>query len=354
MPAAHPLSERLCAVRAAAERQDPIGSASEISRLLAVEMPTPWPDTLYDGDPDGSVIEQMWALRRAYFERLYRQDDWATSFPRRIPDFYGIASVGGWSNPSSRRVLLFTQPDGPFARFEAAEYAFPTESCELVELARAFFEAPAALPRFDGYRVAREVERDFFVCTHGQVDICCAKFGVPLALRARAASPAVRSWRMTHFGGHRYAPTAWEFPSGYKWGFLDDASADQVLRREGPTTAVRMNVRGWSGVASQAQVLDRVGLERFGWPWLEFRRTGTVIEADDDQQRWRVCLDFESHSGERGTYEGVVVVERELHETGCGPHLGEYDYLVPEYALATLVESWQGDEKGPECRRAQQ
>lgn len=181
--------------------------------------------------------------------------------------------------------------------------------------------------------------REFFVCTHGQVDICCAKFGVPLYQQARRAYPAVRAWRMMHFGGHRYAPTAWEFPSGYKWGFLDEDAATQVLDQGGEARDLRMRIRGWSGVASKVQLLDRVGFEEFGWEWLDYARAGEMLEEDDEAKRWRVRLEFESPSGVTGSYEGVVVVAREIQEVGCGQHLGEYDFQVPEYALESVVTS---------------
>lgn len=99
-----------------------------------------------------------------------------------------------------------------------------------------------------------------------------------------------------------------------------------------------MHLRGWSGVPARVQILDRVGLERFGWGWLDFRRAGEVLEEDGDAKRWRVRLEFESPAGERGAYEGVVVVARELHKAGCGPHWGEYDFQVPEFRLESLVE----------------
>lgn len=335
------LNDRLCAVRAARAAQDPIGTGGTTPRLLAIEMPTPWRENLYNGNPDGTAIEQIWALREAYFERLRARPDSAQRFANGTPGFYGIAPVAE-SDPATRRALVYTRPGGAFAQYDAAEYVFPAESPAMVEFARAFFEAPHDLARYETFRVSRGAERDFFVCTHGQVDICCAKFGVPLYRQACDAGPGVRAWRITHFGGHRYAPTAWEFPSGYKWAYLDEAAARQVLTREGPASAIRLNVRGWSGVAAHVQLLDRAGLDRFGWRWLDFRRAGEVLERDDDGRRSRVRLTFEGPAGEAGAYEGVVSIGREVEEPGCGPRLGEHPYLAPEWVLDAFIASSTG------------
>ncbi|MQA01039.1 MAG: hypothetical protein GEU80_17275 [Dehalococcoidia bacterium] len=333
------LEERLCAFRAAAAQQDPIGSGGLVPRLLAVEMPTPWGDGFHDGALRGTPQQRMWALRAAYIDALRdadRLDEVVTT--TGLPAFYGIAPDPEWSDPTVRRALLITRPEGAFAEFDIAEYRFTAESDDLVRLAEAFFAGDVAPEAFEAYRVEHGGHREVLVCTHGHVDVCCAKLGVPLYRQARAAYPRVRAWRTTHFGGHRYAPTAWEFPSGYKWAFLDEDAAARVLERDGHSADLRMRVRGWSGVPPKAQLLDRVGLERFGWEWLDFARAGEVLEVDEEARRWRVRLDFESPAGERGSYEGIVVVARELHEAGCGPHFGEYDFEVPEYRLESLVE----------------
>jgi hypothetical protein len=140
-----------------------------------------------------------------------------------------------------------------------------------------------------------------------------------------------------HFGGHRYAPTAWEFPSGYKWAFLDEPAAAFVIGRHG-TEGIDRKMRGWSGASLQVQVLDRAGFQRHGWAWLDYQRRGEIIDADEDESRWRVRLHFQSPSGEQGSYEGTVKVARELAAYGCGPEWGEDDFTINEYALEWFQE----------------
>jgi hypothetical protein len=162
---------------------------------------------------------------------------------------------------------------------------------------------------------------------------------VPLYRQARAAYPLVRAWRMTHFGGHRYSPTAWEFPSGYKWGFLDEIAAQQVLAQDGPVLALARKLRGWSALPAPVQLLDREGLMRKGWQWLAYRRAGAVLEANEAAGRWRVRLEFEG-PGERGMYEGTVTVGRELPDAGCGPRWGQHESVSREYRLERFTERY--------------
>jgi hypothetical protein len=167
------------------------------------------------------------------------------------------------------------------------------------------------------------------------VDLCCARFGIPV-YNALRAEPSVRVWRTSHFGGHRFAPTLKEFPSGYMWGFLDEHATRQIVGRTGPVEAIAHNMRGWSGVEPVVQPLDREAFIEHGWPWLDYRREGHVLEADPEAGMWRVRLDFVSPSGACGAYEGTVVVRRQLEDVGCGSHFGSRSYLIPEYGIASL------------------
>jgi hypothetical protein len=174
--------------------------------------------------------------------------------------------------------------------------------------------------------------RDLFVCTHGHVDICCAKFGIPLYTTLRGKS-GVRAWRTSHFGGHRFAPTVKEFPAGYTWGFVDNDAADRIANHSGSMAELERSVRGWCGLEGPLQVLDRAGLVRYGWDWMTFERSGEVLSGDPEVGRWEGRIEFRRPTGEAGTISGVVTRRRELPNRGCGANWGESEYLSPEYAL---------------------
>jgi hypothetical protein len=213
------------------------------------------------------------------------------------------------------------------------EYRFPANSPRIVDFVESFLDRPYEVASYDAYRVERPDVVEFLVCTHGRRDACCAKFGMPLFRQARAHGSGVRAWRTMHFGGHRYAPTAWEFPSGYKWGFLTESAAASVLER-GDLGSLGKQIRGWSGTSRVIQPLDRVGFLEHGWEWLGFARSGSVLDSQKGPTRhWRVRMEFESPAGLRGTYEGTTRVGRQLRSVGCGADWGAVDGVVDELEL---------------------
>ncbi|EYB66819.1 sucraseferredoxin-like [Deinococcus phoenicis] len=115
---------------------------------------------------------------------------------------------------------------------------------------------------------------DLHVCTHGTVDAACGKYGVPVYQALHQAG--VRAWRTGHFGGHRFAATAVEFPSGLLWAHLTPELARGVAHRDRHPAEVRGHLRGFAGLPPLAQVLDRELLMRHGWDWLNAERTATV------------------------------------------------------------------------------
>ncbi|GHF34642.1 hypothetical protein HNQ07_000105 [Deinococcus metalli] len=119
---------------------------------------------------------------------------------------------------------------------------------------------------------------DVHVCTHGTVDAACGRYGVPVC--QHLDSVGERAWRTGHFGGHRFAATAVELPSGLLWAHLTPELAVQVVRREVPPAAVARHLRGFSGLAPLAQVVDRELLIRHGWAWLDAHRWAEVDGQD--------------------------------------------------------------------------
>lgn len=71
-------------------------------------------------------------------------------------------------------------------------------------------------------------EPRYFVCTNGQRDFCCARFG----LRSYAALREVvgdRAWQITHLGGHRFAPNVLVFPSAAMYGRISEDAVSSFL-----------------------------------------------------------------------------------------------------------------------------
>ncbi|WP_034385284.1 sucrase ferredoxin [Deinococcus sp. YIM 77859] len=165
---------------------------------------------------------------------------------------------------------------------------------------------------------------DLHVCTHGSVDAACGKYGVPVHHALQQAG--LRSWRTGHFGGHRFAATAVELPSGLWWAHLSPELAVRVARREVSPAEVRGHLRGYAGLPPRAQVLDREVLVRYGWDWLTAHRQAEVNGE-------RVTLTY-SWRGHVGRIEADVSVSHTLHLPGSSHHPERSD--VPQYELSWL------------------
>lgn len=58
----------------------------------------------------------------------------------------------------------------------------------------------------------------YLVCTHGKVDMCCSKFGLPILKLLTDYGANV--WQCTHVTGDRFAPNVVQVPYGYYYGHL--------------------------------------------------------------------------------------------------------------------------------------
>jgi hypothetical protein len=68
----------------------------------------------------------------------------------------------------------------------------------------------------------------YLVCTHGRRDVCCARFGLPLARALGAAHPG-QVWETTHVGGHRFAANLVLLPHGLYYGPVDEVAAAAAI-----------------------------------------------------------------------------------------------------------------------------
>lgn len=123
-----------------------------------------------------------------------------------------------------------------------------------------------ALLRFDGdgYREIAQLDLDtaelaeveqqqYFVCTNGQRDLCCARYGLPVYARLRdVVGP--RAWQTTHLGGHRFAPNVLALPQGALYGRVFPDEVDEFTAAvEGGGLSLR-HLRGRSAYPPAAQV----------------------------------------------------------------------------------------------------
>lgn len=333
---------RFCSVCARQAGLDPGGSGGgTFDTILAVELPLPWPATLY-GDATRLPPEILAIMDhiRAEYQR--------TKELRILPQM--IAPDPEYSVPGYRRVICWQQPEEPFARFESSEYLVP--EAQIGPLSYALALAPERLDEFASFQQPLSDVRDLLVCTHGTVDAACSKFGYPTYKQLRRiageSGGTLRVWRTTHFGGHVFAPTLMDMPHGSYWAYIEADQAELLAHQSGDPARLYGHYRGWAGLpAPFLQVLERELFVRHGWAWRDYVKTGQILREDQAQDdrgepAWaEVRLDYAAPDG---AVSGAYVARIELRRRIETPHTsGEAAvYAYPQYSVASLDQIAEG------------
>jgi hypothetical protein len=284
---------QLCSLVSEASGEDPIGSAWSTSRYIATELPLPWPYEVLSGTNVPAGLKDF--VYGLYAKGIY----WG---------FLGIAPDPDVAVEGRTRVIVFDQAPAPASGYAAREYLFPSD--RLVDLLSTFVEDEAH-PEIESFRIERAADqRDFLVCTHGAIDACCAKFGYPVyrELKKIAAESGTntRLWRCTHFGGHRFAATLLELPSGRYWGRLKGPHLSGVINHDLPATEMRKAYRGWAMMShTLAQVAEGEAFRRGGWAWTECAVEASGVPEDAEAIEGTITLAYRHPGGE----EGSIVID---------------------------------------------
>ena len=324
-----------CNVLARHHGLEPGGHADSFDDLLLLETPLPWRRDLYT--VAGALPQAMIDLYALWLRR------WQEGQPYNHRALQ-IAPDAELSQAGCRRVIFYTRPQGAFAQFTRAEYLVPSE--EAGTLLWTLYEARDQLGAFAHYCLPEppvHPRRDLLVCTHGTVDVACARFGYPLYrhLRDRYQSDDLRVWRASHFGGHVFAPTLIDLPSGHYWAYVTEPAAEQIVGRCGDVQAVRGHLRGWAGLADGfAQAADCAVWEREGWGWFDCPRQAQVIAHDEpaaETQRAAVRIDYTRPNGTSGSHAAEVRITHTVSTRHSTADADEYAY--PQYAVRVQEEA---------------
>jgi hypothetical protein len=230
----------------------PIATIGTYAGYLLVETPLPWPRDIGELPALAPVASLLGTAG-------YRLQ--ALVPPSPNPD------------PAERRIILHARPSGAsdfggYQRFETRAGRDLEESVRSlmtsVEAGSTEFESPGI---------------DLLICSHGKRDVCCGSKGTELAVRVAQteARPGIRTWRTSHTGGHRFAPTFVLLPEGTAWAYADTELVASVLDRSVPFARVAGQYRGCAGLTDRRlQALEREVLSLVGWDVLDRARTGSV------------------------------------------------------------------------------
>ncbi|THF87953.1 sucrase ferredoxin [Deinococcus sp. KSM4-11] len=257
----------LCADVSRALGEDPIGTAPHWQEVTVLELDVPVWSKVRD-------VANWTPQHHRLFERLRGKVEASGAG-------FGLLMSAPATRGQPLRVRHYTLGAGGYGR---RDYASDLPQAEWVRGLTDTLLDPQHLSAWEEQAVP--LGPDVHVCTHGTVDAACGRYGVPVYHHLAAAGE--RAWRTGHFGGHRFAATAVELPSGLLWAHLTPDLAVQVARREVPPAEVARHLRGFSGLPPLAQVVDRDLLVRHGWDWLAARRWAEVDGEDVTLQfEWR-------------------------------------------------------------------
>lgn len=257
-----------CSDYARAIDLSPAGSAIEAAVLAVIETPLPWPKPVFDHSLLGGVSSKLET----------------TSGPGRI-----LACVPGsgvvpehvrartfWRSPAGTMMAQHLIP-------EAQMPQFVSEVAKSGQTAGSFVTETSAASDHS------------LVCTQGSHDICCGGAGMRYAVAAESSNSARETLRVSHTGGHRFAPTAMDLPSGRMWAFLTESDAIKISSRSAPTSELASKCRGWWGAATgAAQVAEIAVWSDVGWEWddandrdVRVRESG-LVQVVGMGRRWEV------------------------------------------------------------------
>lgn len=274
-------SAGLCS-QLSAERGLPlIGSAGCYDGVLAFELDAPWTPRLAgsrasDGGLDAAIGRIATGARGVRLLALEPREP--------LPQHARRESV---------RVLHFFKSKGPFGAFSRREYDVRRDdlAASLERLAAGGLAGAEEISGPDG-------QRDILVCTHGARDACCGKFGYRLFLEMSASAgplheihEPLRVWRSSHLGGHRFAPTLLDLPSGRMYGRMTDGDAATVLGGGAALVARLSSIyRGRCALPEAAQIVERELWARAG---ATFELAALRWQVDEVVAGWCVRIDAE-------------------------------------------------------------
>ncbi len=123
----------------------------------------------------------------------------------------------------------------------------------------------------------------FLVCTHGNHDKCCAKFGIPIYKAVREVV-GEQAWECSHVGGDRFAGNLLCFPHGIYYGHVTPADVPFIVNAYSRGDVHLDNYRGRCCYARVVQAADYFLRRQTGRLSLDSFRYKSAVKSD----KWTV------------------------------------------------------------------
>jgi hypothetical protein len=308
-----------CADHSRQIQEDVIGSATNYQTYILVECPTPW---AYEAFNSKWVPDNL----RSLVEDIQRA---------KLPIRFLLIANDESHRVEETTLLIYQQQEGLSSVYQKQEFKLPN-----IEQVAGVVSKYLASVTTD-YEITSSITRDILICTHGSHDQCCARYGNPFYFYAQKTISDlqlnhVRIWRSSHFGGHRFAPTAIDFPQGRYYGVLDQDAFKSILTLAGDIQCLNKVYRGWGILPNPLQILERELMLRLGWDWFNYKVTGKILEKSLDNNTILGELSFEQPSGNLYTYQAKLVKDPVKTQTVKGSCHASQEIVCVKYAVSHL------------------
>ncbi len=308
-----------CADHSREIQEDVIGSATNHQTYILVECPTPWVSEAFNSKwvPDNLRI-LVADVKRA-----------------KLSIHFLLIANDETHREEQTTLLIYQQEKGLSNGYRKQEFKLPNIE-QVAGVVRKWLTGVSV-----DDEIASNTTRDILVCTHGSHDQCCAKYGNPFYFHAQNTIfdlqlNHLRIWRSSHFGGHRFAPTAIDFPQGRYYGVLDQDTFKSILTQTGDIECLNKVYRGWGILPNPLQILERELMLRLGWDWFNYKVTGKILEKSLDNQTILGELSFEQPSGTLYTYQAKLVKDDIKTQTLKGSCDASREVVCVKYAVSNL------------------
>jgi hypothetical protein len=313
------MNKFFCADNSRVIQEDIIGSATNYQTYILVECPTPWVYEAFNSKwvPDNLRI-LVADVKRA-----------------KLSIHFLLIANDETHREEQTTLLIYQQEKGSSNGYRKQEFKLPNIE-QVAGVVRKWLTGVSV-----DDEIASNTTRDILVCTHGSHDQCCAKYGNPFYFHAQNTIfdlqlNHLRIWRSSHFGGHRFAPTAIDFPQGRYYGVLDQDTFKSILTQTGDIECLNKVYRGWGILPNPLQILERELMLRLGWDWFNYKVTGKILEKSLDNQTILGELSFEQPSGTLYTYQAKLVKDDIKTQTLKGSCDASREVVYVKYAVSNL------------------
>ena len=313
------MNKFFCADNSRAIQEDIIGTATNYQTYILVECPTPW---VYEAFNSKWVPDNL----RILVEEVQKA---------KLPIRFLLIANNESHRVEETTLLIYQQQQGLSQGYRKQEFKLPN-----IEQVAGVVSKWLAGVRVD-YEIESSITRDILICTHGSHDQCCARYGNPFYFYSQNTIAElelnhIRIWKSSHFGGHRFAPTAIDFPQGRYYGLLDQDSFKSILTHTGDIQCLNIIYRGWGILPTALQILEKELMLRLGWDWFDYQVTGKILEQSLDNQTILGELNFEQPSGTHYSYQAKLVkddVKTQTFKISCH---APREVVCVKYAVSNL------------------